>query len=485
MIVDRFRGRRVSAEASALSGEAWRQQLEQRLLEAALDLERGAPEAARRRVSELVAETIRRHWPTSPTLYPVQIEVADRVAAAGGAVTRMRIVSQDTPLFLYSFSAALALRDVSIQRVRISTDSGRVEDLVDVVDRSGAPIANPTLLNQIKLSVLLTKQFANFVGVAPTRTRRCCASKRLPSRSSACRKRGDSSICWPILASWASWRCSSAPATTCGRTSSGSSSKHSCPCWSSSSSAVSVTAPPWRNACERRWRRRPTAAARVAALNAFKDREAFLIDLEHVLNRQGSVPQLAARLTRLAECVVAAALELAADGLRPQFGIPRTLGGIDTRLAVVGLGKMGGSALGYASDIELMFVYGDQGTTTGPQQVGNGEYYERLVQETVSRISAKRAGIFEVDLRLRPYGAAGPRAVSLESFASTTAPVAKRWPTNGWHSSGCAPWRAIASSVHVWNDCATSSSTAPVPYPWTRYTGCAAVRSPNTMRGPA
>ena len=422
MIVDRFRGRRVSAEASALSGEAWRQQLEQRLLEAALDLERGAPEAARRRVSELVAETIRRHWPTSPTLYPVQIEVADRVAAAGGAVTRMRIVSQDTPLFLYSFSAALALRDVSIQRVRISTDSGRVEDLVDVVDRSGAPIANPTLLNQIKLSVLLTKQFANFVGVAPDPYAALLRFEALTEQILGLPEEGR------LLDLLADPRIMGELALLLGT---------SDYLWEDFIRQQFETLLPMLEQQQQRsfsdgatvaQRLReavaaaPTAAARVAALNAFKDREAFLIDLEHVLNRQGSVPQLAARLTRLAECVVAAALELAADGLRPQFGIPRTLGGIDTRLAVVGLGKMGGSALGYASDIELMFVYGDQGTTTGPQQVGNGEYYERLVQETVSRISAKRAGIFEVDLRLRPYGAAGPRAVSLESFAKYYGP---------------------------------------------------------------
>ena len=82
----------------------------------------------------------------------------------------------------------------------------------------------------------------------------------------------------------------------------------------------------------------------------------------------------------------------------------------------MGLGKMGGRALGYASDVELMFVYSDQGRTTGPRRVGNAEYYEQLVRATTARISARRAGIFEVDLRLRPYGAAGPRAVSLESF---------------------------------------------------------------------
>ena len=418
MIVDRFLGRRVSAEARALSVEAWCQQLEQRLLEVASELERGAPEAARRRVSELVAETIRRHWPVSPTLYPVQIEIADRAAAAGGGdVTRMRIVSQDTPLFLYSFSAALALRDVSIQRIRIDTAAGRVEDVVDVVDRAGAPITNPRLLDQIKLSVLLTKQFAYFVGVAPDPYAAMMRFEQLTEQILGLPEEGR------LLDLLAAPRIMRELALLLGT---------SDYLWEDfirqqfetllpmleqerqhSFSDAATVAQRLRQAVVAA----PTAAAKVTALNAFKDREAFLIDLEHVLNRDPSVARLAARLTSLAECVVAAALELAAEALRPQFGIPRTLGGIDSRLALVGLGKMGGRALGYASDIELMFVYGDQGTTTGPQQVGNGEYYERLAQETVSRISAKRAGIFEIDLRLRPYGAAGPRAVSLESFA--------------------------------------------------------------------
>ena len=423
MIVDRFHGRRVSAEARALSVAAWRQQLEQRLLEVMAELERGVPEAAQRRVSELVAETIRRHWPVSPTLHPVQIEVADHAVGAGvGAVTRMRIVSQDTPLFLYRFSAALALRDVSIQRVRIRTDAGRVEDTVDVVDRAGAPITDPTLLNQIKLSVLLTKQFAYFVGVAPDPYAALLRFERLTEQILGLPEEGR------LLDLLAHPRIMGELALLLGT---------SDYLWEDFIRQQFETLLPmleveqqhsFSNAATMAERLRqavaeaPTAAAKTTALNAFKDREAFLIDLEHVLNRHGSVPRLAQRLTGLAECVVAAALELAAEALRPQFGIARTLGGIDARLALMGLGKLGGSALGYASDLELMFVYSDQGSTTGPRQIANGEYYERLVQQTVNRIGAKRAGIFEVDLRLRPYGASGPRAVSLESFAKYYGP---------------------------------------------------------------
>ena len=423
MIVNRFVGRRVAAAVRGQSVAAWRQQTE-RLLGAALaDLERGVPEEARRRVSELVADTIRTQWPEPPVLHPVQIEVADPAAADGGAAaTRMRIVAEDTPLFLYSLSAALALHGVAIQRVRIRTVAGRVEDVIDVVDQAGKPVGDPRLLDQLKLSILLTKQFAYFIGVAPdpyAALRRfeqlaetiadLPAEGRLLDLLADPRVMGDlarllgsSDFLWedfirrqyetllPML-------------TRQQRT--------------DLSDDASVA-----ERLQHAVAAAPSADEKVAALNSFKDREAFLIDLDHILDPDASVARLAARLTRLAECVVEHALQLAEEELRPRYGTARTLGGIATRPAVLGLGKLGGSALGYASDIELMFVFSDHGSTTGPERIGNADYYERLAQATVQRIGAKREGIFEVDLRLRPYGAAGPRAVSLESFADYYGP---------------------------------------------------------------
>jgi len=85
---------------------------------------------------------------------------------------------------------------------------------------------------------------------------------------------------------------------------------------------------------------------------------------------------------------------------------------------VLGLGKLGGGELGYASDIELMFVYSDQGLTAGggAAPVSNAEFFEALAREASGSILAKKEGIFQIDLRLRPYGASGPAACSLESF---------------------------------------------------------------------
>ena len=90
---------------------------------------------------------------------------------------------------------------------------------------------------------------------------------------------------------------------------------------------------------------------------------------------------------------------------------------------MLGLGKLGGRALDYASDVELLFVYADDGQTSAPKRVRNDEYFLHLVDEMVRFIDAKRRGIFEVDLRLRPYGASGPRAVRLHTFTCYYAPA--------------------------------------------------------------
>ncbi len=63
-----------------------------------------------------------------------------------------------------------------------------------------------------------------------------------------------------------------------------------------------------------------------------------------------------------------------------------------------------------------MFVYGGAGQTSGPRVVSATEFYDKLVTEFSRSIWARREGIFQIDLDLRPYGSAGSLAVSLDSF---------------------------------------------------------------------
>jgi glutamate-ammonia-ligase adenylyltransferase len=86
--------------------------------------------------------------------------------------------------------------------------------------------------------------------------------------------------------------------------------------------------------------------------------------------------------------------------------------------AVMGAGKFGGRELGYASDIEALFVYGGTGRTNGKTPIENSEYFERLTQELLQWIEAKQEGIFHLDVRLRPHGGKGFLANPLDEITA-------------------------------------------------------------------
>jgi glutamate-ammonia-ligase adenylyltransferase len=164
-----------------------------------------------------------------------------------------------------------------------------------------------------------------------------------------------------------------------------------------------------------------------ATLNAFKDREMFRIDMRHILGHSPEFWNFSEELTDLAEIVVNAAYHLCHEDLRTQYGTPTLPDGQVSEMTVCALGKCGGRELGFASDIELMFIYSGNGTTSGPQTIAVSEFYEKVVQMFYSAIRAKREGIFHIDLRLRPYGKAGSMAVSLEAFRRYFAPNGPAW----------------------------------------------------------
>jgi glutamate-ammonia-ligase adenylyltransferase len=74
--------------------------------------------------------------------------------------------------------------------------------------------------------------------------------------------------------------------------------------------------------------------------------------------------------------------------------------------AIFGLGKFGGREMGYASDLELLFVHD-----------GDSDYFEALAKQIVGSIETREKGMFHIDMRLRPHGDAGPWSTSFEQFA--------------------------------------------------------------------
>ncbi len=93
----------------------------------------------------------------------------------------------------------------------------------------------------------------------------------------------------------------------------------------------------------------------------------------------------------------------------------------ESELVILALGRMGGQALTHASDLDLIYLFtGDYaGESNGAKPLGAVTYYNRLAQRVTAALSVATAAgpLYEVDTRLRPSGAQGPLAVSLDGFA--------------------------------------------------------------------
>ncbi|HEU5094884.1 MAG TPA: bifunctional [glutamine synthetase] adenylyltransferase/[glutamine synthetase]-adenylyl-L-tyrosine phosphorylase [Reyranella sp.] len=102
------------------------------------------------------------------------------------------------------------------------------------------------------------------------------------------------------------------------------------------------------------------------------------------------------------------------------------------RLAVLGLGKLGSREMSATSDLDLIFVYdvpADLDVSDGAQPLAPIQYYTRLSAKIVTALTAltNEGALYEVDMRLRPSGHAGPLANSLEGFESYHAKSAWAW----------------------------------------------------------
>jgi glutamate-ammonia-ligase adenylyltransferase len=147
------------------------------------------------------------------------------------------------------------------------------------------------------------------------------------------------------------------------------------------------------------------------------------------------VAAVANHLTDIAEVVLEQVLRLAWDHLLRRHGRPvyRWQGKrYEAHFAVLGYGKLGGFELGYASDLDLVFLHdsrGEEQQTTGPHALHNSEFFTRLSQRIIHIMNTfTSAGIlYEVDMRLRPNGASGLLVSSLEAFADYQRQSAWTW----------------------------------------------------------
>ena len=135
---------------------------------------------------------------------------------------------------------------------------------------------------------------------------------------------------------------------------------------------------------------------------------------------------VAAGYARVAE----AAVEVLAASTVAEF--ERTHGRVsDSEFVILALGRFGGGALTHASDLDVIYLFtGDfAASSDGAKPLGATLYYNRLAQRVTAALSVATAAgpLYQVDTRLRPQGAQGPLAVSLDSFARYQREEAWTW----------------------------------------------------------
>jgi [glutamine synthetase] adenylyltransferase / [glutamine synthetase]-adenylyl-L-tyrosine phosphorylase len=360
------------------------------------------------------------------TLYPVEIEI-DNDSSPRSTVLRIR--SEDTMGFLYELANAAALAGIDILRMIVDSRGDRAFDTLYVTNVAGEKITDPGRQSEVRAAIVLIKHFTHLLPRSPNPEaallhfrdflvqlfqqpdwlHELASLERSDVLTALARLLGVSDFLWEDFL-----RLQHVNLFPVVRDISGLERRKTRESLSAELDAQLADA--------------TTTEDRRERLNAFKDREMFRADMRHILGLVEEFGQFSAELGDVAEVVVAAALRICLADLEHRFGRPRTAEGGPARLAVCALGKCGGRELGYASDIELMFVYDGTGSTTGPEVIGTAEFYQRLVEAFTHSIRSRQEGVFQIDLRLRPYGRAGSLAVSLDAFSGYFGPEGAAWP---------------------------------------------------------
>jgi len=159
-------------------------------------------------------------------------------------------------------------------------------------------------------------------------------------------------------------------------------------------------------------------------------RHAFLFRLiDDEVNGRHTTERTIIALSRLAETAVQIAMEHARRRLEPRFGTLRAATGDAIPLVVLGMGKLGGGELNFSSDIDLIFLYPEDGESDGRKSVSAQEYCIRWSQQLVAMLDETTSDgfVFRVDTRLRPFGDSGPPVTSFRALEEYLQKHGRAW----------------------------------------------------------
>jgi len=188
---------------------------------------------------------------------------------------------------------------------------------------------------------------------------------------------------------------------------------------------------------------RPLASALRVARQVVLERLA-VCDIE----QQARLADVTACMTALAEATLERALAQAEAQEDERHGAPLGADGQRIQLWIVGMGKLGARELNVSSDIDLVYVYEDEGQTAGPEAISAHEYFAKVAKRLYTLIgeSTDDGFVFRMDLALRPNGNSGPPVVSLGMLEEYFQVQGREWERFAWLKSRIVAPRAAVDS---------------------------------------
>ena len=183
-----------------------------------------------------------------------------------------------------------------------------------------------------------------------------------------------------------------------------------------------------------------------------------------------SLGDVSACMTILAEFALDVAFVASQQALQETHGLPLDPLGEPAQLCIVGMGKFGARELNVSSDIDLIYVYDNDGETSGSAEgrgrISNQEFFAKQVRAIYALVgdTTEHGFVFRVDLALRPNGNSGPAAVSLAALEEYFQVQGREWERFAWLKS-----RVVAPTAAISSSAAQGLRTIVVPFVFRRY----------------
>jgi len=168
----------------------------------------------------------------------------------------------------------------------------------------------------------------------------------------------------------------------------------------------------------------------------------------------GNLQESLASLSSLADALIEASMLYAARSLEPRYGMPRNVDGEQIPLVVLAMGKLGGHELNFSTDIDLIFLYPEEGETDGVRTSSAHEYFVRTSRLIVSLLdeTTEDGFVYRVDTRLRPFGESGPPVVSFAALEGYLLQHGRGWERYAYIKARVISPTASATTINELRD---------------------------------